>query len=781
VSLVNIVLMALQLSQAPGPHIYVGRQQQITVPIPRAEAEVSVDGDLNESVWGQAALLTGFSQYQPVDGRPAEDSTQVLVWYDSHAIYFGVRAFEAHGDVHASLADRDRIDNEDYVQILLDPFNDRRRAWIFGVNPLGVQADGIRTEASPGAASGPGAGGRFENVDLNPDFVFASKGRVTDYGYEVEIRVPFKSIRYQSIDPQSWALNVLRNVQHSGYQDSWTPARRANASFLAQSGTLAGLTQLRRGLVLDLNPFSTFKANGAPASDQEWRYRATPEIGGNARWGVTTNLTLDATVNPDFSQVEADVGQVTVNERFAVFFPEKRPFFLEGIENFDTPNQLIYMRQIVNPEAGVKLTGKVSSTNVALLSAVDGDAFSRSGADHPVFNLLRLRRDVGAQSTVGLTYTDRTETGSVYNRVASADARLIFAKLYFLELQAAQSFTEDANASLRGPLFEVTADRTGRHWGFHYTLQGSDPEFRTEAGFVPRTGIVNPRFFNRITTYGAPGALLENFTTFISTNGTWQYHAFFNGHAPLETNVSAQSFFTLRGGWSLNVQPTWTTTAFDQAFYANYAVARPNGSGGTDTVAFVVPARLTDVFGFGFGASTPRWPTFSASISGGVGSTVAFFEPGRVRQLGGSASFLWRPTERVRVSGSYQYVALNRISDDSRFSTANIPRLKLEYQLSRPLFVRFVGQFQSQERAALLDPLSGNPILLFGNGAYQIASPTSSNDLRVDWLVSYRPTPGTVVFAGYGSGYVGLEGYSLQGLERTDDGLFLKVSYLFRL
>ncbi|HEX6559307.1 MAG TPA: carbohydrate binding family 9 domain-containing protein, partial [Longimicrobiales bacterium] len=188
------LLFALQLTQpADSQPTYNGRQQQITVQLPRAQAEVSIDGSLTEPIWRQAALLTGFSQYQPVDGRPAEDSTQVLVWYDSHAIYFGLRAFEAHGSVHASLADRDRIDSEDYVQVLLDPFNDRRRAWIFGVNPLGVQADGIRTEAAPGAASGPGAGGRFENVDLNPDFVFASSGHVTDYGYEVEIRVPFKS------------------------------------------------------------------------------------------------------------------------------------------------------------------------------------------------------------------------------------------------------------------------------------------------------------------------------------------------------------------------------------------------------------------------------------------------------------------------------------------------------------------------------------------------------------------------------------------------------------
>ena len=769
-------LIALQT-----PPTYIGRQKQVDVAIPRIEVEIAVDGALTDSVWQRAALLTGFSQYRPVDGRAAEDSTQVLVWYNSGSVHFGIRAFEAHGTVKASLADRDRIDGEDYVQILLDPFNDRRRAWIFGINPLGVQADGIRTEGGTGA-SGPGAGGRFENVDLNPDFVFASKGRVTDYGYEVEIRVPFKSLRYQSVDPQTWALNVLRKVQHSGYEDTWTPALRANASFLAQSGSLVGMTQLRRGLVLDVNPFTTLKTTGsAELPADRWSYRTTSEAGLNARWGVSANLTLDATINPDFSQVEADAGQVTVNERFAVFFAEKRPFFLEGIDNFNTPNQLIYTRQIVSPEAGVKLTGKVGATNVAYLAAVDDASFSNSGDDHPIFNLLRVRSDVGAQSTVGLAYTDRTEGGN-YSRVASADARIVFGKLYFAQLQAASSFTRENGASLRGPLWEATVDRTGRRWGFHYTLRGVDPEFRTRAGFVSRTGIVNPSIFNRFSTYGAPGALLESTTTFVSMNGNWQYDEFFDAHAPLETSVSTQSILTLRGGWSITLNPSWITTAFDPDFYADYAVQRSAGSQ-TDTVPFTVPGRLTDVFAFGVSASTPQFPRFYASASINSGHEVAFFEPSRVRRLAASTTMLWRPTERVRAEASYSYLALTRPRDGSRFSTANIPRVKLEYQLSRPLFVRFVGQYRSQERAALRDPSTGEPILVrdASTNEFVLSSTTASNDLRTDWLLSYRPVPGTVLFAGYGSGFTGTEGYALRGLDRTEDGFFFKVSYLFRM
>ncbi|HET7040026.1 MAG TPA: hypothetical protein VFH97_09055, partial [Gemmatimonadales bacterium] len=189
--LIAVFTVAPLSAQQPVHH---GRERALSVTPPRLEAQATVDGALDEPVWSQAALLTGFTQYRPVDGRPAEDSTEVLVWYAPDAIWFGIRAYEPHGTVRATLSDRDKIDNDDYVQLLLDTFDDRRRAYVIGVNPLGVQADGIRTEGTGGAAGGFGAGGRFENVDMNPDFLYDSKGHVTPWGYEVEIRLPFKSV-----------------------------------------------------------------------------------------------------------------------------------------------------------------------------------------------------------------------------------------------------------------------------------------------------------------------------------------------------------------------------------------------------------------------------------------------------------------------------------------------------------------------------------------------------------------------------------------------------------
>src|SRR6478672_4395986 len=221
---------------------YVGREGQLQVRVPRFEREAAnatIDGILDEGVWQQAALLTGFSQFSPQDGIPAADSTNVLVWYSPTALYVGIRAFERHGAVHATQADRDKISADDNVQIMIGTFHDQRQAYVFAVNPFGVQMDGTIAEQGQSLTGAwtPTLAGRVA-PDLSQDFVFASKGQLTPYGYEIEVRIPFKSLKYQSADVQSWDINIVREVQHSGFEDSWAPAKRSNASFLGQAGTI---------------------------------------------------------------------------------------------------------------------------------------------------------------------------------------------------------------------------------------------------------------------------------------------------------------------------------------------------------------------------------------------------------------------------------------------------------------------------------------------------------------------------------------------------------------
>src|SRR6202158_5628261 len=539
--LTTLVAAALFQDSLPA---YDGRANRIHVEVPRIDTVVTIDGHLDESVWRRAARLTGFSQYQPVDGRPADEPTEVLVWYSPDAIYFGIKAREIHGNVvRATHANRDNIDSEDQVQILLDTDNSRQIAFLFGVNPYGVQQDGTRSAQFAGGPGGPQAtGGGFRNVnplegsvDLNPDYFFESKGHLVEGGYEVEVRIPFKSLRYQDEEVPSVGIHLLGRVQHSGFQDTWAPAVRANANFLAQSGSLDGLHDLQRGLVLEATPTSTAHADRSPTLGNGRDYQRKGELGGDVRWGIRQNLSLNATIKPDFSQVEADVGQVLLNERFALFYPEKRPFFLEGLELFDTPNQLIYTRRIVAPLGGVKLTGKLAATNIASMLVGDDRQYSWEGNHSPLFGVSRIRYDYGSGNTLGAVLTTR-EDGANYSRVAAGDFRFFYSKLYFAQFQAAQSWTDSLRNSLKGSLLQADWDRTGRAWGFHYTLRSLDPDFDAAAGFVNRTGIIEARAFNRTSFYGAQDALVQTYGAF------WEFDRIWNnagaGHSLVESRES---------------------------------------------------------------------------------------------------------------------------------------------------------------------------------------------------------------------------------------------------
>ena len=404
--------------------VFSGVENQVRVPAPRLDPSsgpVRIDGVLDEEVWQQAAILTGFSQYSPVDGRAAENRTDVLVFYSPTTIYFGIRAHAAPGTVHATLANRDKIDADDSIQIFLNPFNDGRQALVFGVNPLGIQADGALVEGSGNRGGGAVRRARKRPRGHRPD----ARLRLPVEGPPDRLRLrdrdrhSVQDLRYPAGRTQSWALNVSRRVQSDGLEDTWTPAQRAKSSFLGQSGTLDGLTDLHRGLVLDLNPFVDRARPTARRPATDWRYDASrPEFGGNVRWGVTPNLTMNGTINPDFSQVEADAGQFTFDPRSALFFPEKRPFFLDGAEQFNTPNNLIYTRRIVAPEAAVKLTGKVvGDRRRGPFGASMTASTSLSAREHPVFNIVRLQHDLPRSSKVGMVYTDRIEGAEFEPRV----------------------------------------------------------------------------------------------------------------------------------------------------------------------------------------------------------------------------------------------------------------------------------------------------------------------------------------------------------------------------
>jgi hypothetical protein len=755
------MLALLLLLQAPGPSsgVVVEGKGSPTAEIPRLESQVQIDGKLDEPVWSQATRLTGFWQYQPVDGRPAEEETEVLAWYAPDAIYFGIIAHDRNpAAIRATVADRDNIDNDDYVALDLDTFHDRRRAFFFAVNPLGVQADGVRSEGAGQVSSLiPGS------IDKNPDFTWDSKGRITDRGYEIEIRVPFRSLRYPGGGPQTWGFNVTRVVKRTGYTDTWTDVRRANASFLGQEGAIGGLHDMRHGVTVEAQPFVTATANGNlnSASGKFIREDVNPDAGLNLRLGFSS-YALDATANPDFSQVESDQGQVTVNERFALFFPEKRPFFLEGIELFGSPQTLVYTRRIVNPKAGAKLTGKFGQLGVAHLTAVD-----QTDAGDAWFNISRFRRDLGRNSIAGVTFTNRDQAGE-HNRVLAGDFRYVWS-LYYAQFQYGRSWTSDGLGSRNAPIWQAEYDRTGRSWGFNYLLNGQGAGFDDQAGFVNRlrSGVVNGHAFNRFTLYGARGAMLENLTVFFMPERTWLYDHF--GFKPgLEGDEKVDATFQLRGGWALNGNVQRNFVNFQDSSFAGYTIGSAAGPA-------YLPADDFSGFTGTVKVTTPTWQKLDATVSYGRGRAAIFQEgtTGRGWQLIGGVDL--RPSSTVRVTALATVFRLLRL-DGSEFARSTIPRLKLEYQPNRALFFRVIGEYRSERRAALLDPATDDSLFIRG-----AAQPTTEfNGFRLDLLASFEPTPGTVAFLGYGSSLESDAEFNWSRLQRVNDGFFVKLAYQVR-
>ncbi len=767
-----------------GP-VFHGRKGGTTVTTPRIDAAPIVDGILDEAAWQNAAMLTGFSQYFPTDGVGALDSTEVLVWYSSTALHLGVRAHAPATTVRATLADRDRIAQDDNIQFFLGTYGDSRQAMLFGVNPLGIQSDGVLTET--GAASGGGFSSSTprsrEAADLAPDYVWQSKGRLTEFGYEIEIAIPFKSLRYRAGDEQQWQLHVIRTVQATGHEQTWAPALRARASFLAQSGTLVGLRDLRRGLTLDLIPTITASALGSPGPDAAgWQYRGTtPELGGSARWGITSNLTLAGTANPDFSQVEADATQFTYDPRVAVFFPERRPFFLESQEQFTAPNRLIYTRRIAQPTAAVKLTGKYGGFDIGVLSAVDSREASFTGERLPVYNILRLQRDVGSTSRVGIAYTDKID-GDRWNRVLGVDGRWVRG-IFSAQGQLAGSLTGgEGDETERAPLWDLSANFTGQRFYARYAYNGISPDFNAQSGFIARPGISNVSATHRYTRFGAPGALVEAFVPEVFVLGRWQYTSMVNGRDAQDKQIHFRTNTRFRGGWQFGAQVLVEQFGYDPSLYANYALLVPREGGGVDTTGYVGTPTLPNL-DWVFSVTSPEFRRFSFNMFGIVGQDENFPEwsSANIRSLQGTLNL--RPTEQLRLAATWNQDSFNRVTDGTRVQLRETRRLRAEYQLTRQAFIRVIGEHAVVDQDALRDDSrTERPVYLrTREGTLVRADAFRRSTARADVLFSYLPTPGTVVYVGYGDLLRAAEPQGPSRLRRTSDVFFMKLSYLFRM
>ena len=803
--LTELFLLAT-LGTEPDSIRYNGRMGELEVSPPKlVDPGINVDGLLDEQAWSTAAILGGFTQYVPVEGVESSEATEIRVFYTDEAIYFGIRAYDSDPDeILARFGERDRVTyNDDWVRIILDTFDDRRQAYSFAINPLGLQSDGLIVEGSSsgfGGRSGGGRhggggggsfgggsyGGRVFQVDFNPDFIWDSEGIVDREGWTGEIRIPYVSLRFRETPEQAWGIQVTREVKRTRFRQSWAPLTKDVSSSLGQSGRLVGLQEIHPRRLVELNPVATGIRAGTNTTGTFLKSDPDGEFGFNTRIGVTQNMVLDGTYNPDFSQIEADVSQITVNERFALFFPEKRPFFLNGTEIFNTPQRLVYTRQIVDPVGGLKLTGKLGNFNIGYIGALDDSPSSiMGGSGRARFNMIRARGDIGTGSTIGVLYTGRnmTDGSGAFNRVVSGDVRLLLGGRYALTTQVAGSVDRldmDSQSTGFSPLIMASIDRSGREFTWNVTFTDIHPDFRARSGFITRAGDTQLDARMTLNRFGRPGAILERTSITASAQNFFDHNDFWSGSGLFEHELNVMPSFTFRGGRTLTFIIRNGYFRFQPERYANYATLDEDGS----QSPFLTPEALKNLKAFMVFPRMRLTNEFSLNGSFTVRETAIFAEASRGFELQARPEIQWSPTDRLELSLDHTFSRISRSSSKRQamvpneiYSTVHITNIKAQYLFSRALMARMILQYDLDQREALKDPTTGRQLAILG----QAQGARSTGEFQGQFLLQYEPSPGTIFYIGFSRLMEGERTYRVSTMNPVEEGLFLKLSYLFRI
>jgi hypothetical protein len=736
------------------------------IDIPRVERAPTLDEFLDMDPgpeWtGKLAAVDGFVQRTPRDGDPPSQRTVAYLGYDQQNFYAVFVCFDTEpGKVRARMSRREDVFSDDNVQVLLDTFHDQRRAYSFIVNPLGVQWDALWTEG--------------QNFDDSFDTVWHSEGKLTDRGYVVLIAIPFKSLRFSTAPQQTWGVMLYRGIPRGTDEEVfWPQYSQRIQGRMNQAATARGLENISPGRNIQIIPYGVLRSFRAiddrdPTVTRFTNQDFEADGGVDAKFVIKDSFVLDVTGNPDFSQVESDEPQVVVNQRFEVFFEEKRPFFLENANYFSTPIDLLFTRRIADPRFGVRLTGKKGPWAVGALFADDQSPGKVVPEGHELegstayFGVVRINRDILKQSTIGITLTDREYDGSSdsslpaflrtnYNRVGSVDTRIRLGPNWQFEGQAVTSATQFADGSrLAGPAYNVEIRRSGYNFEYEFEYNDYSPGYRTQTGFVSRTDIrqasnfavyvfrpknhpwlisVAPNFFHRII-YDHDGTLLD-----------WA------GVGELRFDFRKQSYVTFNYGPLKEVlRPADFPVLSANREYAKHQMGIYFGTTPIKQLRF----------------SAQFFKTRRINFVPGAG-----LEPHLADGNTGNASVTVQPMDRLRIENLYLFSRLTNIQNGTNIFNNHIFRSKWNYQFTRELSVRFIGQY---------DTLISNP----DPAVTQL--PTIKN-FNVDFLVTYLLNPGTALYVGYNSNLQNLDPTAT--FRTTSDfindakGLFVKFSYLFR-
>lgn len=462
-----------------------------TVRVVRTDMPPIIDGLLDDMTWNNAVLINNFTQTSPVEGAQPTEDTEVRIAYDDEHIYFSFYArYSDPSQMRANRVDRDQIRRDDWIAVMFDTFRDQQRAYRFSVNPYGVQGDAILTSGRRRFGA-PGSGG-----DDSWDALFETGGTIVSDGWTAEMAIPFKSLRYPSVGEgqHNWGFQISRAMQTKDESVVWSPMTRNIAGLMTQMGLINGMDGLSVSRNLEILPTATAIQLGQLTDTGFKESDASPDLGLNIKYGVTSNLTADFTANPDFSQIESDRPQIEVNQRFPLFFPELRPFFLEGQEIFETPGRinLVHTRTIVDPEFGAKLTGKTGKTTLGLLFTNDEAPGRLDDPTEPAFGqngqvfIGRARYDLHAESYLGAIVTDR-EFFNSYSRTAGIDGRIRMGQTHSAQFVAVASDNRTLDGATKsGPMYDIGFRRDARHLNYRLQYNVIDPDFDTQTGFIRR-------------------------------------------------------------------------------------------------------------------------------------------------------------------------------------------------------------------------------------------------------------------------------------------------------
>jgi hypothetical protein len=764
-----------------------------------------IDGKLDDEVWKGAAVLRDFYQTNPGDNTAPSYPTETLIGYDSRTLYI---AFHAHDDpskVRATVAKRDNVlGSDDSIRILLDTYNDKRRAYVLVFNPFGIQQDGIRTEGS--------------GVDFSVDIVMESKGMLTEDGYTIEVAVPFKSLRYESGKGKLWGVQVFRNILRlNNEQDSWMPLSRSDASILSQAGHITGLENISTEHTLEIIPSLTLQETGkrrpsyAPLPKgilDQGRFvnePLRPDLGLTAKYGITPTITLDLAINPDFAQVEADQLVVTTNQRFPIFYPERRPFFLEGKEIFQTLVTVLHTRAIVDPDVAVKLSGKRERNSFGLLVASDNGPGNIVGDDrlkpsnqryldhNASIAVLRLKRDVGKENNLGLIATSYNFVDK-HNEVGGFDGRFRLNKITTLDFQllgttSHRFFYEpelDKNVYRAGNAFgySISYDISGRNWGASLFGEGYTKDYRAELGFNSRTN-TNFHGFD-LRYFSDPNEKKKLVSWWVESFHHFDYD--FQGRSQIwESDVTVgwnfqnnKTFWlAYRRGYERLIEEEFgakrtasqegiffgsSERSTDKQHFVAYVSTQQKKYGGNVKVAYRMG---TYDFDFGGGPKFPRVSPafFQAQQAEAAGLCdvdnpppicLEPLDPGAGNLLDITGSTYYQPTNALRMTLDF---TKNRLVRDDNHLVAfddNIFSLRGTYQ-----FTRFIAA-----RA-------------------RVDYSTLSARARAQFLFAWTPNPGTALYIGYNddvnrNAFSPINGLLEPGFRRNGRTFFIKMSYLFR-